>query len=62
MFFFFFLIVDLHLLILANISQIFNPIAELVVPVGISTKEANAEAEMEIHSVIVEAKTKKCTI
>ena len=36
----------------AVITQIFNPIAELLIPVGISTKEA--EAEKETHPVIVE--------
>ena len=51
-FFFFFLIVDLCFLIGAVIAQIFNPIAELVIPIGIPTKEA--KAEMETHPVIVE--------
>ena len=32
----------------------FNPIAELLVPIGIPKKEA--KAEIEIHPVIVEAK------
>ena len=36
----------------AVITQIFNPIAELVIPIGIPTKEAKAETET--HSVIVE--------
>ena len=31
---------------------LFNPIPELVIPIGIPTKEANAE--IEIHPVIVE--------
>ena len=34
------------------IAQIVNPIAELVIPTGIPTKEA--KAEMETHPVIVE--------
>ena len=38
----------------AAIKQIVNPIAELVVPKGIPTKEA--KPEMEIHPVTVEAK------
>ena len=38
-FFFFFLIIDLYFLILAVIAEIFNPIAELVVPIGIQTTE-----------------------
>ena len=36
----------------AVIMQMFNPIAELVIPIGIPTKEA--KVEMEKHSVIVE--------
>ena len=51
---FFFIIIDLYFLIAAVIAQIFNPIAELVILIGIQTKEA--EAEFEIHPVIVEAK------
>ena len=31
---------------------LFNPIPELIIPIGIPTKEANAE--IEIHPVIVE--------
>ena len=58
--FFFFLIIDLYLLIPAVIAQIFNPIAELVIPVGIPIKEANKE--IETHPVIVEAKIRKCSI
>ena len=50
-FFFFLLISDLYFLIPAVITQIFNPIAELVIPTGIPTKEA--KAEMETHPVIV---------
>ena len=51
---FFFLILDLKFLIPAVIAQLFNPIAELVIPIRIPIKEA--EAEIEIHPVIVEAK------
>ena len=40
-----FLIVDLCFLIAAVIAQIFNPIAELIIPIGIPTKEAKAEME-----------------
>ena len=50
--FFFFLIFDLYLLIPAAIAQIFNPIAELVIPIGTPSKEANAE--IEIHTVTAE--------
>ena len=43
-------------LIAAVIAQIFNPIAELVIPTGIPNKEA--KAEIEIYPVIVETKIK----
>ena len=58
--FFFFLIIDLYFLIPAVIAQIFNAVAELVIPIGIPTKEA--KAEMETHPVIVEAKIKLLNI
>ena len=38
-FFFFFLITDLYLLIPAVIAQVFNPFAELVIPIGIPIKK-----------------------
>ena len=47
-----FLITDLYFLILAVITQIFNPVVELVIPIGITTKKA--KAEMETHPVIAE--------
>ena len=52
MFFLFFLIIDLYFLIPALITQIFNSIAELVIPIGIARKEA--KVEMEAHPVIAE--------
>ena len=52
--FFIFLIIDLYFLIPAVITQIFNPVAELVIPIGLPSKEA--KAEMETHPVIVESK------
>ena len=55
---FFLLIIHLYFLIPADIAQIFNLIAELVIPIGIPIKEA--KAENEIHPVIVEAKIRKC--
>ena len=51
---FLFLIIDLYFLIPAAIAQIFNPIGELVIFIGISITEV--KAEMETHPVIVEAK------
>ena len=47
-------------LIAAVIAQIFNPIAELVVPIGIPVKEA--ETEMEMNPVTVVIKISKCSI
>ena len=47
-----FLIIDLYFLIPAVITQIFNPIVKLAIPIGILTKEA--KADMETHPVIVE--------
>ena len=61
MFFFsFFLIINLYFLYPAVIAQIFNPIAELVIPIGIPNKET--KAEIEIHPVTAEAKIRKCPI
>ena len=57
-FFFYFLIIDLYFLIPALITQIFNPTAELVIPMGILTKEA--KAEMETHPRTIETKISKC--
>ena len=50
-FFFFFSIIDLYFLI---------PTAELIIPIGIPTKEA--KAEMEMHPVTVEINISKCSI
>ena len=55
-----FIFIDLYFLILAIIAQVFNPVTELVIPIGISTKEA--EAEMETRPVVVKAKIRKCSI
>ena len=59
-FFFFFLIIDLHFLIPSVIARIYNPIAELIIPIRIPTKEA--KVEMVTHLVIVEAKKRKSSI
>ena len=50
-FFIFFLIIDLYFLIPAVLTQIFNPVAEVVIPIEISTKEA--KVVIETHPVIV---------
>ena len=55
---FFIVITDLYFLILAVIAQIFNPIAELIIFIGIPIKEA--KAEIEIHLVIIEFKITRC--
>ena len=57
---FFFLIIDLCFLIPVVTAQIFNPIAELAIPIGIISKVA--KAAIEIHPVIVEAKIRKCSV
>ena len=56
-FFFCFLIIDLCFLIATVITQIFNPTADLVIPIGIPTKEA--KAEMETHLVIADPTIRK---
>ena len=56
----FLLIIDLYFLIAAVIAQIFNPIAELVIPIGVPIKEV--KTGIKIHPVIVEAKIRKCSI
>ena len=59
-FFFFFLIIGLYFLIPAVVTQIFNPIEEFVIPIGIPTKDA--KEEMESHPLNVEIKISKCSI
>ena len=56
----FFLIIKLYFLIPAAIAKAFDQIVELVIPIGISTKEA--KAKVETHPVIVEAKIRKCSM
>ena len=51
--------IDLYFLIPAVIAKIFKPIAELVIPIRIPTKEA--KAEIEVHPVIVKASMRKCS-
>ena len=46
-FFFFFLIIDLQLLIPAVIAQIINPTAEIIIPIVIPTKEAKLEMKTQ---------------
>ena len=49
--FFFFLIVELYLLIAAFIAQILNSIAELVISTGTPSKEAKTEIEVHLLTV-----------
>ena len=58
--FYFFFNYCLIFLIVAVIAQIFNPVVELVIPIGIPTKEA--KAEIETHPAIAEPKIRKCSI
>ena len=51
---------DLYISITPVITQIFYPIAELVFPIGIPTKEA--KAEMKTHSLTVKILKSKCLI
>ena len=57
-FFVFFLIIDINFLIPAAIVQMFTLIVELVISIGILSKEAKAETE--IHRIIADAKIKQC--
>ena len=59
-FFLFFLIIDLYLLIPAVITQIFNSLADLAIPIGTLTKEP--KGEIETHPVIVEVTISKWSI
>ena len=42
------------------IAQIFIPIAELVIPIGMPSKEA--KTKIEIHQLSAKAKIRKCSI
>ena len=57
--FYFFSIINLCFLIPAMITQIFIPTAELVMPTGAQTNEANAEIKTQPGTV--EARTSKCS-
>ena len=50
---------DFYFLIPAVIANIFNPITELVIPLGTPIKE---KAEIKMHPVIAETKIRKCAI
>ena len=50
----------MYFLIPAVITQMFNPIAELVIPRGVPVKEA--KSEMETHPVPLEINISKCSV
>ena len=54
---FFVLVIDFYFLIRIAIAQIFNPIAHLVILIGMPRKEAKAETQ--IHPVIAKVKLRK---
>ena len=58
-FFHLFLILDFNFLIFAVTTQIFNPTAELAIPIGIPSNEAKAETET--HSMREESKISHCS-
>ena len=47
-----FLVIDIFFFNPVIIAQMFNPIAELVIPIRIPTKEEE-EQQMEIHPLVV---------
>ena len=51
---------DLYFLIPAVIAKVFNPITELVTPIGNPTKEA--KPDIKTHSVIAKAKIRNYSI
>ena len=54
------MIIDSYFLITAVIAQLSYPIAELVIPIRIPSKEE--KAEMEIHPLITETEIRKYSI
>ena len=51
------LLFNLYFLIAAAVTQVFNPIAELLILTGVPSKEAKTETE--IHPLITEAEIRK---
>ena len=50
--------IGLYFSVATVFAQIFNPTVELIIPIGISTKEA--KTEIEVHAVTAQAKIRKC--
>ena len=59
-FFFYFLVIDLYFISHVVCAHIFNPIAELIILIGLRSSEAKAETK--IYPVTTEAKISKCSI
>ena len=59
-FFFFFLIIDLNVLIPAVIEEIINPTIKLAMPTGMSTKET--KAKIETYVITAKAKISMCSM
>ena len=57
----FFLIIDIYFLIPAVIAQIFNPTTELLIPIGMPSKETKAKI-LKIHPVTAKDKLRKCSL
>ena len=51
---------ELYRLVPAAPAQIFNPIAELIIPIGIPIKEV--KAAIEIHPLMEKLKKRTCSI
>ena len=58
--FFFFSYIDLDFLIPEVIPQIFNPTAELAMPIGMTINEVKAEIETQL--LIAEINISKCSM
>ena len=59
-FFIYLFLFDLYFLITAVIAQLFNPTAELAVPIEILTSEVKAEIETQL--VIAESNKSNCSM
>ena len=52
--------INRYFFVLAATAQFFSPITEIIISIGMSSKEA--KAEIEIHPAFGEAKIRKCSI
>ena len=58
-FLFYFLIIDIYILIATDIARIFNPTAEHKIPIGLPTNKSKLESET--HPLIAETNTSNCS-